>query len=123
MANLKSKSKKELEALGREYGIELDRRLTKAKLIEELEAHITTCGCGNTQDEIGACDGSHAKTTKVAPNLFDPSGSKLSWTERHLSQDGVIVEFTEKGKAKHLAHRLGGKVQALPSGNFKVRKS
>ena len=120
MANLKSKSKKELEALGREYGIELDRRLTKAKLIEELEAHITTCGCGNTQDENGACDGSHAKTTS---NLFDPSGSKLGWTERYLSQDGVIVEFTEKGKAKHFAHRKGGKVVSTDSGNFKVRKS
>ena len=33
-------SKKELEELGREYGIELDRRKNKDDLIEELEAAI-----------------------------------------------------------------------------------
>lgn len=120
MANLKSKSKKELEALGREYGIELDRRLTKAKLIEELEAQIKMCGCGETKDPNGACDGSHASKTKSP--LFDPS-KPVSWTSRYLSQDGVVVEFTEKGKARHFAHRKGGKVVSTDAGNFKVRKS
>ena len=36
--DLGSMSKKELEDLGRDYGIELDRRKSKADLIEELEA-------------------------------------------------------------------------------------
>ena len=36
--DLESMSKKELEDLGRDYGIELDRRTSKADLIEELEA-------------------------------------------------------------------------------------
>ena len=36
--DLESMSKKELEDLGRDYGIELDRRKSKADLIEELEA-------------------------------------------------------------------------------------
>ena len=36
--DLESMSKKELEDLGRDYGIELDRRKNKADLIEELEA-------------------------------------------------------------------------------------
>lgn len=36
--DLQGMSKVELEELGREYGIELDRRHTKQTLIEELEA-------------------------------------------------------------------------------------
>jgi len=33
-------SKKELEALGRQHGIELDRRKSKSDLVEELNEHI-----------------------------------------------------------------------------------
>lgn len=38
--DLEAMSKKELEELGREYGIELDRRKNKDDLIEEVEAAI-----------------------------------------------------------------------------------
>ena len=38
--DLEAMSKKELEELGREYGIELDRRKNKEDLIEEVEAAI-----------------------------------------------------------------------------------
>jgi len=38
--NLNSMTKAEIEAVGRENGIELDRRKTKANMISELEAHI-----------------------------------------------------------------------------------
>ena len=38
--DLKSKTKLELEAIGREHGIELDRRKNKADLIEELKEVI-----------------------------------------------------------------------------------
>jgi len=34
-------SKRELEAYGREHGIELDRRHSKRRLMEELEEHLT----------------------------------------------------------------------------------
>ena len=37
--NFKSMSKIELEEYGRTIGLELDRRLTKGKLISQLEAH------------------------------------------------------------------------------------
>lgn len=37
MLNLKKLSKKALEAIGRDKGIELDRRLKKDKLIEQLQ--------------------------------------------------------------------------------------
>ena len=38
--DLESLSKIELEEFGRELGIELDRRLSKNKLIKQLEDHI-----------------------------------------------------------------------------------
>ena len=34
-------SKRELEAYGREHGIELDRRHSKKRLVEELEEHLS----------------------------------------------------------------------------------
>ena len=34
-------SKRELEAYGREHGIELDRRHSKKRLVEELEDHLS----------------------------------------------------------------------------------
>ena len=37
---LKNKTKKELEKLGRKVGVELDRRLTKSKLIKQIKKHI-----------------------------------------------------------------------------------
>ena len=38
--SLHEMSKKELENLGRQHGIELDRRYSKAKLVEELTDHM-----------------------------------------------------------------------------------
>ena len=35
--DLKNKSKKELERIGRKLGIELDRRLTKSKLVNRIK--------------------------------------------------------------------------------------
>ena len=37
---LKNKTKKELEKLGRKVGVELDRRLTKDKLIKQIKKNI-----------------------------------------------------------------------------------
>jgi len=39
---IKDLSKQELEELGRKYGIELDRRLLKSKMIKQLDKHIST---------------------------------------------------------------------------------
>ena len=36
LKNLKTKTKSELEKLGRKVGVELDRRLTKDKLIKQI---------------------------------------------------------------------------------------
>ena len=40
LKSLKNKTKKELEKLGRKVGVELDRRLTKSKLIKQIKKHI-----------------------------------------------------------------------------------
>ena len=37
LKTLEKKTKKELEELGRDIGIELDRRLTKSKLIQQIK--------------------------------------------------------------------------------------
>jgi hypothetical protein len=62
-------TKKKLEELGRENGIELDRRKSKATLIEELETYLEECVCGKTEDPNGLCDGSHneCKTESAYP--------------------------------------------------------
>ena len=39
-SDLKWLSKNKLEEIGRDLGIELDRRLSQPKLVEQLEAHI-----------------------------------------------------------------------------------
>tara|TARA_B100001057_G_scaffold474541_1_gene540249 strand:+ start:84 stop:293 length:210 start_codon:yes stop_codon:yes gene_type:complete len=39
LKGLKNKTKKELEKLGRKVGIELDKRLTKDKLIKQIKKH------------------------------------------------------------------------------------
>ena len=40
ISSLRIKKKKALEIMGREYGIELDRRLHKEKLVQQLFDHI-----------------------------------------------------------------------------------
>lgn len=40
LKDLKNKSKKDLEKLGREFGVELDRRLSKSKLIKKIKKII-----------------------------------------------------------------------------------
>ena len=40
LVDLEYKTKKELEIIGRKIGIELDRRLTKSKLINKIKKHI-----------------------------------------------------------------------------------
>ena len=39
LKNLEKKTKAELEKLGRKVGIELDKRLTKDKLIKQIKKH------------------------------------------------------------------------------------
>jgi len=97
-------TKLQLEALGREYDIELDRRLTKAKLVEQLDAHIKWCACGKTEDSNGACDGSHAKKEE-AP---------LETNVKVLRDEtNAIVTFPDRSSARSVGHKKGGRAYNL----------
>jgi uncharacterized protein (DUF2344 family) len=50
MSEYSKLSKDELEALGRKYDIELDRRLLKSKMVKQLEKHISSL----SKDELEA---------------------------------------------------------------------
>ena len=52
MSDLKSLSKDELEALGRDYGIELDRRLLKSKMVNQLQEHIDSLPSEETPEPV-----------------------------------------------------------------------
>ena len=41
VVDLDTMSKRQLEAYGREHGIELDRRHSRTKLVEELKEHLS----------------------------------------------------------------------------------
>jgi hypothetical protein len=115
MANLKSKTKLQLEAIGREYGVELDRRKSKAALItevEELLSHVDDCECDKTEDEFGKCDASHAKA-EVLTEVPQIPASDL----RGLLTDatGNILIFESKLKARSMGHKKDGR--AVPFGD------
>ena len=42
MSKYSKLSKEELEELARKYGVELDRRLLKSKMVKQLEKHISS---------------------------------------------------------------------------------
>ena len=50
MSEYSKLSKDELEELGRKYGIELDRRLLKSKMVKQLDNHISSL----SKDELEA---------------------------------------------------------------------
>ena len=110
MTNLLKLTKKKLEELGREKGIELDRRKSKATLVEELEDYL--CKCGKTEEESGFCDGSHAKTkvqeeTEVIYEFVPATdGHSKAYNYREI----LNTEFETEGAAKVVTFQYGGKV-------------
>ena len=119
MTDLSKLSKKKLEELGREYGIELDRRLKKDALVVQLQEHIQFCECGNTEDENGVCDGSHQKEATPAPVQ---STGEYKFIGKTLHLDGSVAYFSDKLVAKRLGRKLGGRQVALDDGTWIVKK-
>jgi hypothetical protein len=56
MSEYSKLSKSELEALGRKYDIELDRRILKSKMVKQLEDHISSLS-KDELEEIAREDG------------------------------------------------------------------
>lgn len=107
MENLLKLTKKKLEELGREHGIELDRRKSKATLVEELEDYL--CKCGKSEDENGFCDGSHAKETseKVEETLkFIPGTPPQMWNYNYTQI--LNAEFETEAEARLKAKEFRG---------------
>ena len=82
-------TKLELEALGREHGIELDRRLTKAKLVEQLDAHIKY------------------DTTSASGELLETNLKVLR------DETDAIVTFPDRQSARQVGHKKGGRAYNL----------
>jgi hypothetical protein len=92
MGNLNSLTKLQLEELGREHGIELDRRKTKAKLVSEL------------REVVGDTNPTPPKPTlltEIKPAL--PSGKLLT------EADGTVIVFNDFGSARGAGNKKGGK--------------
>ena len=124
MANLKSKTKLQLEEIGREYGVELDRRKSKAALVaevEELLSHVDDCECGKTSDEFGKCDGSHScedtSLVDLKSEVIEEDANVLKEVPFKLLTDpaGNILTFDSKAKARSVGHKKGGKAVSLGS--------
>jgi len=49
--NTKDLSKEELEELGRENGIELDKRLLKSKMVKQLDKHLASSSKAETTED------------------------------------------------------------------------
>lgn len=81
---LKKLSKDELEDLGREYGIELDKRFNKGKLIKELSKAI----------EAEEAVAEEAPVVEEAPASKDPWGYMT--VEEEALQEGVSVQTITK---------------------------
>jgi hypothetical protein len=125
MTDLNKLSKVELEELGREHGIELDRRLTKSALIEQLEEVIT--------EEPSSLVDLKAEYVEEAPVLKEvvpaPSGQLLTertkpkqFVDRLFADvDGNVLKFATRGAARSTGNRYDGKVLEQ-DGHFVVRK-
>jgi|TARA_X000001382_G_scaffold125777_1_gene111666 hypothetical protein len=125
MTDLNKLSKVELEELGREHGIELDRRLTKGTLVEQLKEVIT--------EEPSSMVDLKAEYVEEAPILKEvvpaPSGqllterTKPAQTVNRLFADdnGDVLKFETSSAARSTGHRYDGKVLAK-DGYFVVRK-
>ena len=115
--NLLKLTKKKLEDLGRENGIELDRRKSKAALVEELEAFL--CKCGKTEDENGLCDGSHNECDDevvvieskhpTTPGIDITKRGATTWWDNKLiySHSGKIIQLANTEANQEYAASLG----------------
>lgn len=122
---LKKLTKAKLEELGRKFGLELDKRFTKAKLIETLEKHIN----GMTKAELeseGRKQGVELDKRKKKETLIKEvvsSGfvterihgkANFTWVDRQLSdKDGNVLKFSTSSLAKWHGHKRGGKPSAI----------
>ena len=89
MSEYSKLSKSELEDLGRKYGLELDRRFLKSKMVKQLEDHISSLS-KDKLEELGREDGieldKRLKKEKLIDQIANPFKKPLTNREKWLAQ-------------------------------------
>jgi predicted hydrocarbon binding protein len=106
MEDLNKLSKKELEEIGREYGIELDRRKSRKSLVEELSEFIDDTIIEEETQELREV---------IADTIIEEETQEL----REVVQPEIKPEsFRSLREAKKYAKKHGGRV--VEKGRFYV---
>lgn len=121
---LKKLTKGKLEELGRKFGLELDKRFTKAKLIAALEEHID----GLSKDDLeaeGRKQGVELDKRKNKKSLIAEVAkgdlvteairgrANFSWVGKKLAdKSGNVLKFATYQLAKWHGNKQGGKASA-----------
>ena len=116
MTDLNKLSKKKLEELGREHGIELDRRLTKGKLIEQLKEVLSEEPKQPAKKEIKVSSNVISSVPREKITFIAHNGGS------YLSVDGkTVAEINNRGVVAGLANRYGKAIK-VADGVFIIKK-
>jgi len=92
-------TKIELEEIGREHGIELDRRKTRSALVSELREVV-----GDPEPVVESAP----EPTLLTETPSAPSGVKLL-----KDGNGNVATYSTQAKARSVGHKKGGRAVAL----------
>jgi len=98
MSEYSKLSKDELEALGRKYDIELDRRILKSKMVKQLEDHISSLS-KDELEKIAREDGVELDKRLTKEKLID---QVASIGEEVKSDESAISLEEQKAKLRNL---------------------
>jgi hypothetical protein len=127
--SLSELTKLELEELGRDhYGIELDRRLTKKKLVEQLEelaaeenARVAPILKAEAEAKAPVLTEVESATTDLNTLLYERTKPQSFLGKLFADANGEVLKFATAQAAKSTARRYGGKTVA-ENDYFVVRK-
>lgn len=122
-------TKLELEALGRDhYGVELDRRLTKKKLVAQLEelaaeedARVAPILKAEAEAKAPVLTEVESATTDLNTLLYERTKPESFLGKLFADANGEVLKFATAQAAKSTARRYGGKTVA-ENDYFVVRK-
>ena len=122
-------TKLELEALGRDhYGVELDRRLTKKKLVAQLEelaaeedARVAPILKAEAEAKAPVLTEVESATTDLNTLLYERTKPESFLGKLFADANGEVLKFATAQAAKSTARRYGGKSVA-ENDYFVVRK-
>ena len=127
--SLSELTKLELEALGRDhYGVELDRRLTKKKLVAQLEelaaeenARVEPILKAEAEAKAPVLTEVESATTDLNTLLYERTKPESFLGKLFADANGEVLKFATAQAAKSTARRYGGKTVA-ENDYFVVRK-